>query len=384
MQLNKYSKLREQTIERDFESKNKSLDKWLFRITFLGNIGSIFFAFFLVFPALIATIGVNLVSGQLTTILAGVVTVIILALFEIIKRIIVANLSLDLITTKWNLKDRGVIWWLVLTLGIIISSAYLSIDGAMNFAQITKHQNAVIENTIKVKTDSITNVYNDRKTILFTDNNKLRDANTGLRKKIDDTPLNYRTVRNELQNVVNQNLEAIQTNDNKISDLDKELNNKISQIKNEQTTIIDKNVRNNLGYIILFTFSAIIIEFIIILGLWFRKYYDYKCLKINEPKLEPIRIKKKRYAILLQFVFKEGLAEKDEKLMPVTTLKTMVREKTNLIGSDKLIDEFYKDMDHLGIFKVIGKRRYIAVTYAEALEKIEKFDNTLHLLENLI
>jgi len=383
MQIDKYDKLKERIVEQDFESRNKNLKNWLFTVSFLANIGSIFFAYFLVYPAFLKAVGTNLISGQFANIFAIIFTIIILAIFEIIKRIVVGNLSLDLIKTKWNFAKREVIWWSILTLSIIISSAYLSIDGAMNFAQTTKHQNILIENSIKTQADSLTNVYNQRKTVLINDNNKLRDSNTGLRKKIDQTPLTYRTIRSELQNVINQNLDVIQSNDNKMDGLDKELNSKIETIKKDQTTIINNNLRNNVGTIILFTFMASFIEFLIIFGIWYKELYDVKCLQLNEPKLEPIRLKKKRYITLLKFIYKEGLVGRDEQVMPGLKLKQMVKEKSNLLNPDKIIDEFFNDMDHLNIFKVIGKKRFTTVSYNEAIKKIQDFDDTLRLLENL-
>ena len=52
MDIKKYDTLRNKINKKDFEGKNKSLDKWLYRFSFFGNIGSIFFAYFLVYPSL--------------------------------------------------------------------------------------------------------------------------------------------------------------------------------------------------------------------------------------------------------------------------------------------------------------------------------------------
>ena len=58
-----YSKLRDKIKNRDFEAKNKSLNSWFFKSTFLGNLGSIFFAFFLVYPALYKAIAAQMIDG---------------------------------------------------------------------------------------------------------------------------------------------------------------------------------------------------------------------------------------------------------------------------------------------------------------------------------
>ena len=60
MDLKKYDELRNKIHTKDFEGRNKSLDKWLYNLSFLGNVGSIFFAYFLVSPALNKAISTNL------------------------------------------------------------------------------------------------------------------------------------------------------------------------------------------------------------------------------------------------------------------------------------------------------------------------------------
>ena len=117
-----YSKLRDKIKNRDFEAKNKSLNSWFFKSTFLGNLGSIFFAFFLVYPALYKAIAAQMIDGggNWAIALATLFTVTILVIFESVKRKILANLSDDLVTTDWNLKDLGVRWWLILSTIIVI------------------------------------------------------------------------------------------------------------------------------------------------------------------------------------------------------------------------------------------------------------------------
>ena len=90
MNAETYSKLRDKIKNRNFETKNKSLNSWFFKSTFLGNIGSIFFAFFLVYPAMFKAIDANLIQGNWTTVLATTITILILVIFESVKRKILA------------------------------------------------------------------------------------------------------------------------------------------------------------------------------------------------------------------------------------------------------------------------------------------------------
>lgn len=383
MNVETYSKLREKIRNRNFETKNKSLNSWFFKSTFLGNIGSIFFAFFLVYPALLKAIEANMIEGKWSMFLASLISTIILVIFESIKRKILANLSDDLVTTNWNLKDRGVRWWLVLSTLIIIGSAYLSVAGAVKFSETSKKQNTIIENVAQADIDSITNIYNGRKNVLIIDSDQLRETNNELRDKIANTPLNYVNTRKGFQDIIDANLEAIDKNDNKVKELDQELQNKIQGLKDEQNVEIQKNIRDNTGIILLFVLISSVIEFIIVFGIWFRSYFNYNVFLLHELEFEGVHQKKERYLTLLSFIYKEGLLGKGEKIIGIVKFKEMVKEKSSIATPDKVVEEFLNDIEHLGIIRMEGKRRFIALTLEEAQKKIERFDDSIRLLENL-
>ena len=86
---------------------------------------------------------------------------------------------------------------------------------------------------------------------------------------------------------------------------------------------------------------------------------------------------------LLKFIYKEGIVNKGDKIVGLVKFKEMVKTKSSLPASEKLVDDFLIDMEHLGILTMEGKRRFTAVTFDEAVKKIERFDDTLRLLENL-
>src|SRR5208283_2678940 len=101
MEFTKYERLRAKFQNKDFEEKNKYWKSILWVISYFGNIASIFFAYFLLFPALCKTISAH--STNNVTIIAGIITVIILALFEFIKRMLIKPLAFNLIKNKYKL-----------------------------------------------------------------------------------------------------------------------------------------------------------------------------------------------------------------------------------------------------------------------------------------
>ena len=58
-------------------------------------------------------------------------------------------------------------------------------------------------------------------------------------------------------------------------------------------------------------------------------------------------------------------------------------EKANIENSNKFTDSFLHDMDKIGIFNTVGKRRFIAISYQEALNIIDNYDDIYMILENI-
>ena len=382
MDLNKYSELRDKIKSQDFETKNKDVDTWLNIFSYVGNIGSVFFAFFLVFPALLTAISVNLVQGDASTYLAGFISVLILSGFELLKRKVLANLSFDIVKNKFKIQ-KSLIGWAIFSIGIVGASFYFSLNGAINFASTSKEINANIENVANTEIDSINQVYQDRKQTLIDDNNSYRESNKEYRDKISETPLNYRTVRKELQDLVDSNNESIAANDTRIVSIDNELKSEIRKLQKKQESQQSENEDKDISNILLFLIISTSIEFIIILGIYFDKYYDYNVYLSNIAEMENTFKKRDRYKTLIKFIFKEGMVGQDQKILGKTKLLELIKEKSTIASPNKFLDSFLNDMEYLGIIKLNGTRRLTAVSYQDALEKIDKFDDTLRLLENL-
>ena len=278
---------------------------------------------------------------------------------------------------------RSLIGWSIFSIGIVSASFYFSLNGAINFASTSKDVNIEIENVANTEIDSINQVYQERKQTLIDDNNSYRESNKEYRDKIADTPLNYRTVRNELQDLVDSNNESITDNDTRISNIDKELNAEIKKLQTEQQTEQSENEDNDISNILLFLIISTSIEFIIILGIYFDKYYDYNVYLSNIAELENTHKKRDRYRTLIKFIFKEGMLGQDQQILGKTKLLNLIKEKSTIPSPNKFLANFLNDMEYLNILKLNGTRRYTAVSYQDALEKIDKFDDTLRLLEKL-
>jgi hypothetical protein len=384
MNSKKYEKLKSKVQKKDsFEEKNESLDKSLWAFSWGGNMGSIFFAYFLVYPAFVKTITANVGDANWTTLLAGFLTVLVLSGFEIMKRKVLSNLSFDLVSHAYRI-TRKFAGWLLLAGGLIGASVYFSLNGAKNFASTSKKDNVVVENTVQLQIDSLNTYYANKTAPYEKDNEALRQSNVDLRAKISETPLNYRSVRKELQNLVDANLTAIDVNDQKLKELNDELGGKVATLEIELAEQKQSNEDEDNSNQILFILISASIEIIIIFGVFFREYYEFNVFKRHESELEPIRVKRERYKVLLRFLFKDGSATLGDKVMGASTLLELVKSQApNITNPKKFVDTFLHDMNHMEILITQGNRRVINVTYDDALARFESFEDKLRLLKEL-
>lgn len=382
MDLKKYDKLRQKINTKDFEGNNKGLDKWLFRFSFIGNISSIFFAYFLVYPALLKAISLNFLTGNWGIAVAFALTLLFLTIFEVTKRYFIRNFSNDYVTNDRKVKFKT-LSWLAISITVIVLSFYLSISGSKNLATTSVIKNAIVQTEVQSKTDSLTSVFDTQKQIYVNDNQSLRAINTDLRQKLADTPLNYPTVRKGYQDNINSNTELIRENDIKIDNINTELQLTVAEIKQGFVETKTGNETEDSKNIMLFIVIVCFNEILIIGGLYFREYFEYNLFLINQDKFEKIYQKKDRYKALLTFVYNDGKLTSGDRVMSGMVLKDAVADKTNIQNSNKFVDEFLRDMDRLGIFVTVGKRRNIAASFTEALDTVENYDDNYRVLENM-
>ena len=382
MDLKEYDKLRKKISVKDFEGNNKTLDKWLFGFSFVGNIGSIFFSYFLLYPALLKAITINLVTGFWGTAIAFIFANVFLVIFEIIKRYMFRNFSSDYVAN--NKKINGpIVSWFFASIAIVLLSFYLSLVGSRNLASTSVIKNNIISTQIDIQKDSLAVQYERKKKTYEIDNQALRNINNNLRTTITQTPVGYVSIRKDYQSSIDKNAKIIETNQSEINRIDAQLLQRVSELKSGLNTTIADNVVEDRKNIVLFIIIAIFAEAIILTGIFYHEWFEQKLYQINQQKFEKIYQKKDRYRALLAFVYKDGKLAVGDKVISGLELKEIVANKSNMLNSKKTVEEFLKDADNLGIFNTIGKRRLIASTYAEAQNIIEHFDDVYQALENM-
>jgi len=380
MDVNKYDLLRKKNNKKDFEESNRGLDWWLFRLSFLGNMLSIFFSIFLVYPGLLKAINIHIIDGFMGEFIAAIITILILVAFEVIKRYVIRNFSNEYVKAKMRLASTS---WLLVSIVIIILSFYISIIGSKNLGNIGTYKKNVVENLTKVNKDSITQIFEAQKTLKLNYIQELIELNKAISQRIEKTPIGWESIKAGYRSDIDKNDKKIDETKNEINLINAEYVAKINALEikqnNSNINIDDENIQN----IILFIFIAILSEFLIFGGIYFREWYEFKLLVINEQKFEKFYLKRDRYRTLITFIYGNGKINVGDKVISGLELKELIKEKTTIIGTNKLVDEFLKDMDNVSVFNTVGKRRYISKTYQEALDIVESFDDSYRILENM-
>lgn len=382
MDIKEYDKLRKKINIKDFEGNNKALDKWLYGFSFVGNIGSIFFSYFLLYPALLKAISINLISGFWGTALAFIFANTFLVIFEVIKRYLFRNFSSDFVANNKKI-NAAIFGWFTVSAAIVLLSFYLSLAGSKNLATTSIIKNDIATVQVDVQKDSLAVQYENKKKIYMVDNQALRTVNNDLRQTLSQTPVRYMTIRKEYQTSVDKNMKIIDNNQAEINKIDERLKQRVDELKANLNSTISGNATEDVKNIVLFIIIAIFAEFMIIGGVYFREWYEYNLYVMNHQRFSKIYERKDRYYALLAFIYGEGKLTVGDKVISGLDLKELVAEKANILNSNKFIDEFFRDMERLGVFNTEGKRRLIASTYSEAQKIVEKYDEALRILENM-
>ena len=376
MELKKYDTIRKEIKKMDFEGKFKQLSDWLYLFSFVGNVGSIFFAYFLIYPLFNDAIS-HYIQTDSTNIISSIFTVLILFMFELTKRIILKNFSFDFVKERFKIKEFSIISWLIISLGLIVLSFYFSINGAMKFADNTIVVEQQINKELKIKQDSVKSVYQKRINEEESNIQQLKDLNIALSNKIITS--NFISA---IQSSIDKNIKEIEKYDNNVNKLKEELKSKINEFEIEKNNTLNKITDENNISIFVFILISSLIELLIIGGIYFKSYYDLTVFRKNEPHLENFFKKREQYLVLLSYIYKKGKLTTGDVVIGVNRLKETLKDN-NIQNVNKLVTSFYSDLEYNNIIKTEGKRKYFVVDFEKANEIITKLDDTVDILNKL-
>lgn len=338
MDLKKYEIIRNRINNMDFEGKYKNLSNWLHIFSFIGNIGSIFFAYFLIQPALLDSIEMYVGKGY-SILISDIITIIILSMLEILKRIIIKNFSFEFIKNKYKIQSISNFIWLFVCANLLTASMYFSINGAIKLSENNKN------------ITHINNNIDEQILLLEKDNEVLIDNRNSL-------PINHITNKERYQQLIDNNITKIEKLENK------------------------KNIKNNSNNTYVFILISTFIEFIIFCGVYFKNYYEYNSYRINENKLEKTLKKRENYLTLLSLIYNNGKNNIGDRVISIAKIKEILKDVKNQ-NINKLLTIFFIDLENLDIVKTENKRKYINISYDNAIEIIKNNNNNVDIINKL-
>lgn len=347
-----------------------------------------------------------------TSIIVGLTSIIILVMFESIKRFVFDRFSMSFIKNRNRFSGSEVLILTLISSLLITGSFYLSLNGAKNYSSRDKEIMNIANNDISKYSDSLNNEYNvlvdnndsifnskikileNNNIVLFADNRKYDTYIEDYTKKYNELSTETWQERQEKIRIKQEikdfrkekekNSELIDKNDSKIESFNKKRDEKNKSFKNDLDIGIKKyesekklassdKIEDNKSNSFKFLIFSTIIEFIILFGIYFPHHYEYRSVSEYDEKIksDPNYKKFHSWNTLLDII----LSDNDQIGKSLPYKKDMMK----LLSANK-VDMSVKDFDdslkifvHLGILKTKGNKKTINCDLQTGRDVIMKY-----------
>ena len=173
-------------------------------------------------------------------------------------------------------------------------------------------------------------------------------------------------------NYIASNDVLINDNKTKIESYEKERDNKISEIKKTETTKLDKSKSENKKNVWRFILMSAIIEFLIIIGVFFNKFYFLKTMnEYEENVVKTVAFKKwRKFDTILDFIFSNADLKIDEPIISSSALLEIIKINEMDISKNDL-EAFFKIAGHLQMYVKEGNRRILKKDFKTTKELLK-------------
>lgn len=364
IKFEKYIELKTKTLSKSYTENFKWVDKFLYWFSWFGNGVSIFLAFFFI-QALFNSSFADVKDSIFITI--GIV--FFLSIFELLKRYVFELFSVEFIKNKFSIFRTNMISFIVGVLILVVGSFYFSLNGAMKFVDNNQVFKSKMESNITVKTDSINTFYlNQYIKPLMNDNKILMDQNTDYSNQASKTT--YKTKFTEL---ITDNNKKIESNKSSIERYEQRRDKDISLISDYQNDKLSETLDINSSNIISFIILSSLVELIIMFGIYYDKFYDYKILEEYEKTVISTPEFKNWYEYnnLLKLIYSKSKFVGDQ--LPSSNALIELNNIKGVKISKSSLDKFIKILYHIEIVKLQGNRRVLNMVESDGLNKLKSY-----------
>lgn len=376
MKINKFKKLEDEVKKKDFASGYSSLNTLMKGLSVLGNLGSIFAASFFM---------MKLMGGLISSgVIVAIISFVLLISLELIKRTIFDKFSLEFIRSKYNLAKKEVIILMFFSISIICASFYSSLNGAQEFADRNEQIETVIDEDIMKFEDSLrVNIYapkielitqeiTDMKDDIKSKDTEMTQINTKLEERGYLTSSEKSRI-SDLKEEKQYDRDQIALKDEKVLSLNAELENKVidykKNVESEGSSDKEENKSNSLVFVAIST----LIEFLILIGIFFGKYYSFTAYTDFRKKMDkdPKYQKWVLYSEVMEILYMNDAVIGDK----LPTQKDILEfcKINDIYMSKNELSEFLKLLGALNIVKSSGPYKFIHKEKEESEDALSKY-----------
>lgn len=376
MKISEFKKLEKRITGQNFGESYKGINVMMTILSYLGNLGSIFLAYFFMSKVIGSAMSDNPIAVFISS-------VVILAGIELLKRDIFDKFSISFLKEKTLAKSTLPLF--LFSMLLISASFYSSLNGAKEFSSKSTQMDENKNNIVQVYSDSITNVY-ESKIILVEDeikNYKLKIDEKDVEQALINQSLQDKGYLGRSEKERNKQLteekkyldEKIVESETKIDKLKEERDSDISEYEKELTIKTDSNKEDNSKNSFIFIIISTIIEFIILGGVFFNEYYKFRSYKEFRNKIDrdPNYQKWMLYEQILNIIYTEDT--KTSQKLPSNKAMVDMCKLNDLIILPKDMSGFLKVINSLGIIKTSGSSRYVNKQRDLSFEVLKKHFN---------
>lgn len=376
MKIYKFKKLEDEVKKKDFASGYSGLNTLMKGLSFLGNLGSIFAASFFM---------MKLMGGLISSdVVVVIVSFTLLISLEMIKRVIFNKFSLEFIRSKYNLIKREVVILMFFSIGIICASFYSSLNGAQEFADRNDQIESIIDDEISKYEDSLRlNIYTPKIEELeqeigdMKNDIKLKDDEmTIINSKLEERGYLTSSEKGRIKDLKEEkqyNREQVTLKEEKILELNTELETRVTDYRNsvESEGITDKE--ENKSNSLIFVAISTLIEFLILIGIFFGKYYSFTSYSDFRKKMDkdPRYQKWVLYSEIMEVIYMNDAVVGDK----LPTQKDILEfcKMNDIYMSKNELSEFFKLLGALNIVRTSGPYKFINKDKEESEDILGKY-----------
>lgn len=355
MKIDEFKKLEKKINNQNFNEGYKTINIVMTALSWFGHFASVFLAYFMLSKVL---------SGAMTDnpVAVFISSIVILSGIELLKRDIFDKFSIQYLKLK---SIQKVLPLFLLSILIISTSFYASINGASEFSSKEQEFDEDKELVIKQYSDSLNRINDsiikskDLEIKLIKDKIEIKDKEQTeiesqqpltrqQRQRVSDLKTERTTLRTDIE-TIEKSKEIF----------NKDIESKIEQKENELGSKTDEKKKDNSKNTIMFVIISTLIEIVILAGVYFNEYYKFRSYREFRDKLEkdPNYQKFLVYEQILEVIYPED-TRMNQKLPSNKAIIDMCKVNDLIVLNKDLID-FIKVVTNLGIIKSSGSAKYI-------------------------